>query len=76
MDLQKATGTLAWGFLLSAVLMGGCSNAHRATLANPGLDQQPMRGVFYFRATGRGLRPPRARRPNSTVAIHGWAATN
>src|SRR5256714_5546056 len=44
--------TLLWPGMLSLavllVMMGGCSNPHRATLANPGLDQQPMRGVFYF----------------------------
>jgi hypothetical protein len=46
--------------LLSAVMMGGCSNPHRATLANPGLDQQPMRGVFYF--PGNWERDPTATR--------------
>src|SRR6266516_2062690 len=43
--------------LLSAVIMGGCSNLHRATLANPGLDQQPMRGVFYFPGNWERTRP-------------------
>lgn len=37
------------GLAVPLVMMGGCcNNPHRAMLANPGLDQQPMRGVFYF----------------------------